>query len=1061
RTPYEHLLRSQISPYANKPFQEILTSQNNAVNGSSSKTTKDRYACKYCGKVFPRSANLTRHLRTHTGEQPYKCKYCERSFSISSNLQRHVRNIHNKEKPFKCPLCDRCFGQQTNLDRHLKKHEADDGSGLVSMADSPESSNENEREDAYFDEIRSFMGKVTYSGDVAYNQENLYTGNNPPSPLIDVKDDDDNESEFLSDETEDTFIPQDFRKSPSEIENGSPISYSLKTKGDQEIINNNTSSAADAITLHLIFLPSGDFICLYFVVSFRRLVLEDHLITGHRYPPDQYRCESCSQTFCWRPHLNFHQAQVHGRKFPCENCTKVFSDPSNLQRHIRTHHVGARQHACQECGKTFATSSGLKQHTHIHSSVKPFRCEVCHKAYTQFSNLCRHKRMHANCRMQIKCVKCDQSFSTVTSLSKHKRFCDSTTPGTTPSGQNSLSAMSHQTPGIPNPYLMYPRPGGTLPFYPPSLMPPYPGLFQPNQTPTPHHPFLSNPLLFNQSMKSNEELDRAKININLSVEAYYRFQLQKNVQQSEEKRKNSPSPRKSDVPKTSGGKLFEFSESKDSPPTAEEANSNQRPSPARPTISASNAVTYPDPREQLEVVTTDVKSDVNQKPRDKLTNFSIDKLSGKMDSPKDEDASEESKPKKAKYCDQPLDLSIASKSSIDSDKQDANETFVKTPATSPEIGKDESVINKSSPTPPDDPVEESKRSPTPQIVSRSPSPIKNRSPSPPVSKANTTPMAYPKPIHPMSLEAFFPLKNFGSRSYPPFPPPHPTDPHERLCPPSLPGFNPQRSFPFLGLMNGINNSLGVNRTPYEHLLRSQISPYANKPFQEILTSQNNAVNGSSSKTTKDRYACKYCGKVFPRSANLTRHLRTHTGEQPYKCKYCERSFSISSNLQRHVRNIHNKEKPFKCPLCDRCFGQQTNLDRHLKKHEADDGSGLVSMADSPESSNENEREDAYFDEIRSFMGKVTYSGDVAYNQENLYTGTNPPSPLIDVKDDDDNESEFLSDETEDTFIPQDFRKSPSEIENGSPISYSLKTKGDQEIINNNTSSAADAITLHA
>ncbi|GMS84401.1 hypothetical protein PENTCL1PPCAC_6576 [Pristionchus entomophagus] len=61
---------------------------------------KDRYTCKFCHKVFPRSANLTRHLRTHTGEQPYKCDYCERSFSISSNLQRHVRNIHNKERPF-------------------------------------------------------------------------------------------------------------------------------------------------------------------------------------------------------------------------------------------------------------------------------------------------------------------------------------------------------------------------------------------------------------------------------------------------------------------------------------------------------------------------------------------------------------------------------------------------------------------------------------------------------------------------------------------------------------------------------------------------------------------------------------------------------------------------------------------------------------------------------------------------------------------------------------------------------------------------------------------------
>lgn len=90
------------------------------------KKNKEKYSCKFCGKVFPRSANLTRHLRTHTGEQPYKCKYCDRSFSISSNLQRHVRNIHNKEKPFKCSLCDRCFGQQTNLDRHLKKHEAED-----------------------------------------------------------------------------------------------------------------------------------------------------------------------------------------------------------------------------------------------------------------------------------------------------------------------------------------------------------------------------------------------------------------------------------------------------------------------------------------------------------------------------------------------------------------------------------------------------------------------------------------------------------------------------------------------------------------------------------------------------------------------------------------------------------------------------------------------------------------------------------------------------------------------------------------------------------------------
>lgn len=138
----------------------------------------------------------------------------------------------------------------------------------------------------------------------------------------------------------------------------------------------------------------------------------------------QYKCNQCPKIFNWKSNLIRHQiAHDESRRYVCESCKKVFTDPSNLQRHIRSQHIGARSHACCECGKTFATSSGLKQHQHIHSSVKPFRCEVCCKAYTQFSNLCRHKRMHVNCRMQIKCNKCQHPFPTVAALSKHKHFC--------------------------------------------------------------------------------------------------------------------------------------------------------------------------------------------------------------------------------------------------------------------------------------------------------------------------------------------------------------------------------------------------------------------------------------------------------------------------------------------------------------------------------------------------------------------------------------------------------------------------------------------------------------
>lgn len=269
---------------------------------------------------------------------------------------------------------------------------------------------------------------------------------------------------------------------------------------------------------------------------------------------------------------------------------QVFTDPSNLQRHIRTHHVGARSHACAECGKTFATSSGLKQHTHIHSSVKPFQCEVCFKAYTQFSNLCRHKRMHADCRMQIKCSKCGQSFSTVTSLSKHKRFCDSTNcspsshhnahPSNThhhhqqqqqqqkqqshpPSHQPSLAVGIPQIPQAmstpPNPFLMF---RGPPPFHFPPGFSAYHGLH--NMFPTspahaPAFPMLFPPANMDLSGGNGIALDKDRCTPPSS-------------RHQQQTRHHQQMPQHHHIQASH----------KVSPSAAEEASSHLRPSPARP-----------------------------------------------------------------------------------------------------------------------------------------------------------------------------------------------------------------------------------------------------------------------------------------------------------------------------------------------------------------------------------------------------------------------------------------------------------------------------------------------
>jgi len=241
------------------------------------------------------------------------------------------------------------------------------------------------------------------------------------------------------------------------------------------------------------------------------------------------------------------------------------------------------------------------------------------------------------------------------------------------------------------------------------------------------------------------------------------------------------------------------------------------------------------------------------------------------------------------------------------------------------------------------------------IIQGSPSPEprspKDEEPLSPDSKRRmgSYPVIFPhRPIHPMMLEAMYRDKVQA------LPVPYPNSP---------PAY-PPRNYPFL--LNGQVPPPPPPPPGYE--MRSQALPPQPKAFPET----------AGANKGKDRYACKFCGKVFPRSANLTRHLRTHTGEQPYKCKYCERSFSISSNLQRHVRNIHNKEKPFKCPLCDRCFGQQTNLDRHLKKHEADGPTILDDRPNEVRNLSMQQRcrapvlgDESYFEEIRTFMGKVS------------------------------------------------------------------------------------------
>ncbi|XP_013785193.1 PR domain zinc finger protein 16-like isoform X2 [Limulus polyphemus] len=610
--------------------------------------------------------------------------------------------------------------------------------------------------------------------------------------------------------------------------------------------------------------------------------LSDHLNTTPEDPEDtdhqekEYKCEKCPKTFNWKSNLIRHQvSHDDSRNYMCENCNKVFTDPSNLQRHIRSQHIGARSHACPDCGKTFATSSGLKQHMHIHSSVKPFRCEVCLKAYTQFSNLCRHKRMHVNCRMQVKCYQCGQSFPTASSLSKHKRFCEGSVL------QQDDSVVPEKSNYLQNPELssnvLKPSPA-SLPFYhkqlylnyPPTIMG-YPMFSMP-----PVSPF--------HSLLPNDRLSTA-------FNTFHLNQLQTYNNVSGE---SDLTPHESNY------------ESKDS-----EISEDQRSDGEDISVSLSEEEEEEEENEQLfDNNNCHLKSDSNtgnikepiafHKRYQQIKNLN---LPCQFFPPSNKKLKLEENTSTNDVSSVPFDLSKSSTKKCKSDTKQEIKDF------NTELISDEPLDLR-------------------VTTSKEVSDISNDK----INETETEAMNLKK--EPQMTEANGKSLNISSKNNDKSPitataanvvsSSHQIQQTQNV----LPQFSnllgpPSVSIPYRGpLFNPRFTSGAFNPFGY-------IPSYFN-PGKGILEDMSPLL----SRKHKERYSCKFCGKVFPRSANLTRHLRTHTGEQPYKCKYCERSFSISSNLQRHVRNIHNKEKPFKCSLCDRSFGQQTNLDRHLKKHES-------------------------------------------------------------------------------------------------------------------------------
>nr|XP_012226934.1 PREDICTED: zinc finger protein 678-like [Linepithema humile]XP_012226935.1 PREDICTED: zinc finger protein 678-like [Linepithema humile] len=374
---------------------------------NESKTNVDAQSlkCKYCQKQYMKLWHLKNHMRTHKAEQSgaFRCKLCNKSFSVSRLRTKHMKQSH---------------GQGKIADKEEEK-------SIRNTRSNAEAVNEKRSE-------------------ATHEASEPEPANDDFNASLDAKD-------SCGSKTAKNSNQNGKRRSESRV---SKIQSALQCKYCKQKFN-FPSVLERHMRSHTNERP---YVCDVCNKSFKQLGhLSQHSLTHHDYR--SFQCRVCGVKFesldSLKQHAHSHKGDATAttttkmrdvyRLFECDNCKKVFTTKSVLERHIFTHtqerqydckvcgkrfkqaghvkshmlvHTGERRFQCTLCSKRFSLSNSLKKHMYVHNGEKPYQCDVCGARFLEKRNLNGHLLTHTNERPYC-CKICGKRYTLADTLRRH------------------------------------------------------------------------------------------------------------------------------------------------------------------------------------------------------------------------------------------------------------------------------------------------------------------------------------------------------------------------------------------------------------------------------------------------------------------------------------------------------------------------------------------------------------------------------------------------------------------------------------------------------------------